>query len=98
MSGDIFEPVSHVEDFNQRNKVRPKGPLKNDANATAWDTFNMFFDEVATALKGLEGHTTVELIAGGLSEELAKMRLGGDVTRPASFPRKYTRMWLSNVP
>ncbi|EIW52006.1 uncharacterized protein TRAVEDRAFT_53988 [Trametes versicolor FP-101664 SS1] len=98
LSGDVFEPVNHIEDFNQRNKTRPKGPLKNDANATAWDTFNAFFDEISNALKGLEGHITVELIAGGLSEELAKMRLGGDVTRPASFPRKYTRMWLSNVP
>ncbi|OJT04049.1 hypothetical protein TRAPUB_5285 [Trametes pubescens] len=98
LSGDVFEPVDHIEDFNQRNKEQPKGPLKNDTNATAWDTFNPFFDEISNVLKGLAGHITVELIAGGLSEELAKMRLGGDVTRPTSFPRKYTRMWLSNVP
>lgn len=98
MSGDVFEPVGCVEDFNQRNKEGQQGPAKNTADTTAWDIFSTFFDEIANALKGLEGHITVELIAGGLSEELAKMRLGGDGTRPASFPTKYTRMWLSNVP
>ncbi|EIW51999.1 uncharacterized protein TRAVEDRAFT_136302 [Trametes versicolor FP-101664 SS1] len=98
MSGDVFEPVGCVEDFNQRNKEGPQGPAKNNADTTAWDIFSTFFDEIVNALKGLKGHITVELIAGGLSEELAKMRLGGDGTRPANFPTKYTRMWLSNVP
>lgn len=87
-----------MEDSNQRNKEGPQGPAKNNHDTTAWDTFSTFFDEIANALEGLEGHITLELTAGGLSEELAKMRLGGDGTRPANFPTKYTRMWLSNVP
>lgn len=69
-----------------------------DINALAWQTCATFFKEVADALLALRSHITLEIIVGGLSEELAKMRFGGDVTRPKEFPRKYTRMWLSNVP
>ncbi|KAI0357702.1 hypothetical protein OH77DRAFT_1421794 [Trametes cingulata] len=98
MTGDPFEPVGFVEEFNARDKPTPKGRVKNNANTLAWDVFSTFFENVAAALRGLTGHVTVELICGGLSEELAKMRLKGDVNRPPSFPRKYTRMWLSNVP
>ena len=64
----------------------------------AWEVCDAFFGEAAAALKGLESRVTLELICGGLSEELAKMRFKGDLTRPTAFPRKYTRMWLSNVP
>ncbi|KAI0658112.1 hypothetical protein C8Q70DRAFT_201642 [Cubamyces menziesii] len=99
LTGDAFEPVNHLDDFNQRHTPRARrGPITNDANTLAWDICSKFFEQVATAIRGLDGHLTVELIAGGLSEELAKMRCKGDTTRPAEFPRKYTRMWLSNVP
>ncbi|KAI0329760.1 hypothetical protein GY45DRAFT_1279063 [Cubamyces sp. BRFM 1775] len=99
MTGDAWEPVNQLDDFNQRNTPRARrGPITNDANTLVWDVCSKFFGEVATAIRGLEGHLTVELIAGGLSEELAKMRYKGDTTRPANFQRKYTRMWLSNVP
>lgn len=67
-------------------------------DALAWQTCNTFFQEVAAAMKTLGSRITIELICGGLSEELAKMRFKGDLTRPKEFPRKYTRMWLSNVP
>ena len=40
-------------------------------------------------------HANTDDGAKGLAE-LVKMRLGDE--RPASFPRKYLRMWLSNVP
>ncbi|KAH9903204.1 hypothetical protein C8Q73DRAFT_673716 [Cubamyces lactineus] len=99
MLSDAFEVVNHLDDFNQRHTPRTRrGPITNDVNTLAWDICSKFFEVVATAIRGLEGHLTVELIAGGLSEELAKMRYKGDTTRPAEFPRKYTRMWLSNVP
>ncbi|KAI0649800.1 hypothetical protein C8Q79DRAFT_923284 [Trametes meyenii] len=98
MTGDVFEPVGFVEEFSRRNKPSQAGPIKNEVTSTAWNAFKVFFEEVAAALQGLNGHLTLELISGGLSEELTKMRYKGDVTRPAAFPRKYTRMWLSNVP
>ncbi|KAH9848533.1 hypothetical protein C2E23DRAFT_785783 [Lenzites betulinus] len=98
VSGDVFEQIHFVDDFNRRNQAGSKDSISGDANTLAWDVFSTFFEEIAAALRGLSGHIAVELIAGGLSEELAKMRFKGDVTRPDKFPRKYTRMWLSNVP
>ncbi|KAI0634386.1 hypothetical protein C8Q77DRAFT_1217561 [Trametes polyzona] len=97
MSVDAFEPVGQVEDFVKRENVE-KRRNDGDADELAYDTFDVFFEEIAAALRDLEGHITLELIVGGLSEELAKMRFSGDTTRPAAFPRTYTRMWLSNVP
>ncbi|KAI0357689.1 hypothetical protein OH77DRAFT_1502792 [Trametes cingulata] len=92
---DAFEAPSFMADFDHRNS--PDGaPV--DLHTLTWDIASAFFEEVVAALKGLRGRVTVELICGGLSEELAKMRFKGDVTRPPEFPRKYTRMWLSNVP
>ncbi|KAI0357701.1 hypothetical protein OH77DRAFT_1475432 [Trametes cingulata] len=98
LSDDPFEPVYCLDDFNKRNKASAQSPIKNDTYTLAWDAFDAFCDGVSAALRGLEGKLTVELIAGGLSEELAKMRFKSDVTRAPSFPRRYTRMWLSNVP
>lgn len=57
-----------------------------------------FLELFGKALRELSGHIKIELLAGGLIEELAKMRFKADVSRPAEFPRFYTRMWLSNVP
>ncbi|KAI0366568.1 hypothetical protein BV20DRAFT_1055566 [Pilatotrama ljubarskyi] len=98
LSGDPFEPIYSLDDFNEKNKADAQSIIKNDLYTLAWDAFETFSDAVSAALHGLEGKLTVELIAGGLSEELAKMCFEGDVTRPPAFPRKYTRMWLSNVP
>ncbi|KAI0366581.1 hypothetical protein BV20DRAFT_1124210 [Pilatotrama ljubarskyi] len=92
---DAFEAPSFMADFNHRNS--PDGAPVH-LHTLTWDISSKFFEEVAAALRGLRGRVVVELICGGLSEELAKMRFGGDVTRPKEFPRKYTRMWLSNVP
>ncbi|KAI0672184.1 hypothetical protein C8Q78DRAFT_971990 [Trametes maxima] len=98
MTGDVFEPVGIVDEFSRRGEPSKDSPVTNEVTSTAWNAFNVFLEEVAAALKGLYGHLTLEFITGGLSEELAKMRYKGDITRPATFPREYTRMWLSNVP
>ncbi|TCD61538.1 hypothetical protein EIP91_008282 [Steccherinum ochraceum] len=49
------------------------------------------------ALQDMKGHIRIEALTGDLNGELAKMWLGDD-TRPADYPRKFTRGWLSNVP
>ncbi|TFK90199.1 hypothetical protein K466DRAFT_543778 [Polyporus arcularius HHB13444] len=95
---DIFDTVNQLGEFVRRDqpedlRLRPRG-----RDALAWQTCDAFFREVAAALKTLGSRIRIELICGGLSEELAKMRFNGDLTRPKEFPRKYTRMWLSNVP
>ncbi|TFK84364.1 hypothetical protein K466DRAFT_527460 [Polyporus arcularius HHB13444] len=95
VSVDMFQIINQFHKFNIRDK-RKMAFL--DDNQTAWDVCSEFFDNVAAALKTLGNRVTLEFICGGLSEELAKMRFKGDVARPKEFPRKYTRMWLSNVP
>ncbi|KAI0657611.1 hypothetical protein C8Q70DRAFT_1055762 [Cubamyces menziesii] len=95
---DMFRTVTYFEQFNRRNTPNAQDLVRTDQHILASQVCGAFFEKAANALKGLAGHLTVELLCGGLSEELAKMQWGADVTRPKEFPRKYTRMWLSNVP
>ena len=95
---DMFRTVTYFEQFNRRNTPNAQDLVRTDQHILASQVCGAFFEKAANALKGLAGHLTVELQCGGLSEELARMQWGADVTRPKEFPRKYTRMWLSNVP
>lgn len=58
-----------------------------------------FFAMVVAALARLKSVLTIEMMVGDLISGVPRL-LAGDLPpmRPASFPRKYTRMWLSNVP
>lgn len=95
---DAFEAVSFMSDFNNRHDPDALEKPSIGIDTVTYEVASTFFEGVAHAIRGLRGRITVELVCGGLSEELAKMRLGGDINRPPAFPRKYTRMWLSNVP
>ncbi|TFK84369.1 hypothetical protein K466DRAFT_527474 [Polyporus arcularius HHB13444] len=95
---DMFTTIASLDQFNRRNGPDAQQRIRSNPNMLAWNTCNTFFEEAAIALEALGSCLMIELICGGLSEELAKMRYKGDLTRPEEFPRKYTRMWLSNVP
>ncbi|KAI0366579.1 hypothetical protein BV20DRAFT_971757 [Pilatotrama ljubarskyi] len=95
---DAFELVGYMADFNRQKGREDRRRTSIDMDTLTWEVASTFFTDVADALRGLRGRILVELICGGLPEELAKMRFKGDVTRPPEFPRKFTRMWLSNVP
>ena len=94
---NMFGTIDYFDQFNHRQGPRARD-ARSDLDRMAWRACDAFFEEAAVALKALQSHVTFEFICGGLSEELAKMRFKGDSTRPKEFPRKYTRMWLSNVP
>ncbi len=98
MKYDVFEATGFMADFNSRRDPRAMFKDSIGMETLSLDVAGAFFEEAANAIQGLRGSLTVELICGELSEELAKMRHGGDVNRPASFPKKYTRIWMSNVP
>lgn len=98
MKYDVYEATGFMADFNTRRDPRAPGSGNIGMETLAYDVAGEFFEETANAIQGLRGCLTVELICGDISEELARMRYGGDVNRPASFPRRYTRIWLSNVP
>ena len=70
--------------------------MRTNHKMLAWSTCNAFFEEVAAAVEALGSCITIEMVVAGLPEELAKMRYGGDLTRPKEYPRKCTRMWLIN--
>ena len=58
-----------------------------------------FFAMVAASLARLKNVLTIEMVVGDLISGVPRL-LAGDFLpkRPTSFPQKYTRMWLSNVP
>ncbi len=93
---NLFDTVNDINTFNCRDKPEEDSDMEMDT--LAFDVCSTFFENVAAALKTLEQHITLEFRVGELCKELAMMRCGGDGTRPDDFPKKYTRMWLSNVP
>ncbi|KAI0687197.1 hypothetical protein C8T65DRAFT_770881 [Cerioporus squamosus] len=92
MKEDVFGTIKDIHDFNARDQARM------NYETLAWDVCSVFFEEVAAALRTLQGHAVIEFIHGELCEELTRMRRTWDITRPRDFPTKFTRMWLSNVP
>ncbi|PBL04096.1 hypothetical protein ARMGADRAFT_1022590 [Armillaria gallica] len=53
------------------------------------------FNERMRLVKGTDSAGTYQ---DDISAALVKMQIGLDVSRPAHLPRKYSRIWLSNVP
>lgn len=94
---DAFKPPRDIEEYNHRFKVaEPHPDLIPDA--PAYSHVSAFFDGVVEALKVMKKHIKIELLCGELIQEMSKMRFCGDESRPADFPRSFTRAWLSNVP
>ncbi|KAF7790664.1 hypothetical protein EIP86_001620 [Pleurotus ostreatoroseus] len=62
------------------------------------DTLATFFRAVADALKALDSRVKLEILNGPLNNEMSKIRLKGDSSRPAEFPKSFVRMWLTNIP
>ncbi|KAH7922618.1 hypothetical protein BV22DRAFT_1070111 [Leucogyrophana mollusca] len=93
---DAFGTVRHIESFNDEHlddKLTEKNP-----DSPAFLHVSRFFDAVVSALRGMAGHVKLEILAGDLSEQLSKMRFDPSSSRADSFPKTYTRAWLSNVP
>ncbi|KAJ7327536.1 hypothetical protein DFH08DRAFT_940827 [Mycena albidolilacea] len=84
--------------FNRRFGIDAGGELPANAESPAFTHTMRFFQGAVDALKALEGKVTLEIVCGGVMEELGRMRLGTDTERPAQFPRTFTRAYLSNVP
>ena len=95
----MFETVKMFDSFIQNLiRTRKRHSLEAYKPRDSAQICSAFFTEVAAALKTLESKVTIEIVCDGLSEELVKMQMGTDSHRAEHFPRKYNRMWLSNVP
>lgn len=100
MNVDPFKAVKEINNFNIRMGLvgdRNSSERDVDKNYPSFSVGEVFFDAVVTALRALKGRVVLEVIQDDLSAALSKIRVGA-VARPADFPRKFMRMWLSNVP
>lgn len=97
MDPDPFAFVRCLEEYNQRFKLVNRYK-KINKDCPSFSVVEIFFDAVLDGLKTFAGRIKLEILHGDLSRELMKIRLPEDRSRPAAFPRSYTRMWLSNVP
>ena len=96
MSIDSFGSVQVIAQFNTSHKLENTNKGQKLA-CPAFYYLSTFFDAAAAAVKKLKDHICIEFLGGEINAELSKITLGVD-RRPAEFPRKYTRMWLSNIP
>lgn len=96
MQQDVFAPVRLAADFNKKYGLlhKDKSMIKDSPTMAHMLTF---LDGVVDAVQSLGGELQCEFIAGEINQELSKVRLGTD-TRPKHFPKKWTRIWLSNIP
>ncbi|KAH8101280.1 hypothetical protein BXZ70DRAFT_935376 [Cristinia sonorae] len=93
----ISTAMKDLSDFNKRlNLVGAHFPLNSDC--PVFSTVEIFFDAVIRGLTALDRHIKLEVLQGSLISDLSRMKAGTDSKRPTEFPRRYTRMWLSNVP
>jgi hypothetical protein len=96
MQLDAFAPVRLVADFNRQHGISQKDKTMIRDSPTMAHLL-AFLDGVVNAVKLLGDRLQCEFIAGEVNQELSKVRLGTD-SRPKHFPRKWTRIWLSNIP
>ncbi|KAJ7498066.1 hypothetical protein B0H11DRAFT_1998531 [Mycena galericulata] len=92
-----FEAPGYIDMFNHRFGINST-EVDDKPDAPAFGNFVDLFEKVCEALVSLKSKVKLEFLCGELTQELSKMRLGGDHTRPADFPRSYKRAHLSNVP
>lgn len=96
MSLDSFGSIQVIAQFNMTHNLGNSKKGQNIA-CPAFSYISTFFDAAAAAAKTLKDHICIEFLGGEINAELSKISLGVD-RRPTDFQRKYTRMWLSNIP
>ncbi|KDQ54577.1 hypothetical protein JAAARDRAFT_196488 [Jaapia argillacea MUCL 33604] len=96
LRSDPFETPDHIAQFLKRFKNLPE-PLPG-TELGSFHHVTQFFSLVSESLKALKDKLKIELIVGEVTTDLIKITSGDLFGREDGFPRKYTRMWLSNVP
>ncbi|KAF9526017.1 hypothetical protein CPB83DRAFT_896481 [Crepidotus variabilis] len=94
---DDFEFIVRIAEFNEDHNLK----ITDLQAKREWPVFAhvmTFFGGVMDVVKNLKSRLKVEILCGEINSELSKMRLGTDKTRPPDFPRKFMRMWVSNIP
>jgi len=74
------------------------GKQKVNKDCPSYSVVVAFFDGVVEGLKAMKGKIKWEILQGEMCQTLLSMKLGADTVRPAEFPRRFMRIWQSNVP
>ncbi|KAK7681418.1 hypothetical protein QCA50_015510 [Cerrena zonata] len=92
-----LDPFRHIRDihsfcarFSLMDKINGDHP--------SFHICSTFFEAVVNGLIDIKHRMTLEILHGELAKEMVKMKQGVDTERPVKFPRRYTRVWLSNIP
>lgn len=93
---DAFGIVRQIGEFNNTHGIAVENSLTKE-ESPAFSYVAAFFERVVDVVKTLQNSVQLEFICGEINTELAKVRLQTD-SRPASFPKQFTRIWLSNIP
>ena len=97
MQFDVFKTIVKAFDaFNKRFHLDTQRIA--EADNPAFSAVKTFFEVVVSSIRSLRGHFRLEIVCGDLMHQLVNLRLGGDPSRPPTFPAEFLRMWLSNVP
>ncbi|KAG2006704.1 hypothetical protein CC2G_014457 [Coprinopsis cinerea AmutBmut pab1-1] len=93
-SADPFQTFNDCLNFVL--PFREKGEVSLDQ--TGFRIIQQLFDSVRQTMDLLEGSITLEFLCSELYSGLPRLIAGDFGPRPASYPKKYLRMWLSNTP
>lgn len=96
MSLDSFGCVQEIARFSEQKGLKDMNKGRKTASP-AFSYLVTFFEATVAAAKAMKDHLRIEFMGGEINAQLSKISLGVD-RRPAEFPRKFTRIWLSNIP
>jgi hypothetical protein len=96
---DIPNPYDNIDGFAKAVKeFQLTKPPTFCAGESSFDISSQYFEMVADAIRTLHEGLKIEIIVGDVMSGIPRLLEGDMAPRPDTFPKKYTRMWLSNVP
>ncbi|KAF5319697.1 hypothetical protein D9619_008661 [Psilocybe cf. subviscida] len=96
---DIPNPFNNIDGYAKAVKeFQLKSPPTFCSGSNSFDITAQYFEIVADAIEALRDGLKIEILLGDVISGVPRLLEGDLATRPDSFPKEYTRMWLSNVP
>ncbi|KAK7056830.1 hypothetical protein VNI00_002547 [Paramarasmius palmivorus] len=95
---DMFEDVAQIDTLNRDLGLYAQMQKEVDPDCPSYSIVSVYLDAIIQTLETLRESIKIEFLLGDYNRELTKMLVGDDIERPKEFPRKFTRIWLSNIP
>jgi len=91
-------PFETITSFAEYSKEFERSKYKSSSGCCSFVACSRFFEMVADALWELQNTLKVEIVVEDAIMALPKLFAGELGQRPKTFPREYSRIFLSNVP